>query len=269
MEPSERGALTKGKQSRGFVAPIVRPPELSERSDSSKIAKHGPADGDPAPGKDPRKTVDRKQVEEAATWISAKIAATLKRGAHEVGEYLLDRFFRDDPELAKSRNPHKNASFRALAEKCGTPELPVSKTWLNNAVGLAALVRQLPDTAKAFKELPPSFQESLLPLRDPAKVEKMARHAIAKQLSFRMLRQAVAEERSKLPKGEPRGRHAMPVVLRTLSGSLRLLAFAGGKRLFTKADLDELDEEQRKEALASAEHMIERLEDLVGQLKEA
>jgi len=37
--------------------------------------------------------------------------------------------------------------------------------------------------------------------------------------------------------------------------------------LFTKVDLDELDEEQRKEALESAEQMIERLEDLVNELK--
>ncbi len=267
MEPAERVAQTKGKETRGFVS-VVQPLELSERSDSSRMAKQGLTDGGLAADTPPLDTVDRKHVEEAASWISAKIAATLKRGAHEVGEYLLERFFRNDPELAKSRTPHKNASFRALAEKCGTAELPVSKTWLNNAVSLAALVRQLPETAKVFKQLPPSFQETLLPLRDPAKIEKMARHAVAKRLSFRKLRQAVAEERTKLPKGEPRGRHRVPIVLKTLKGSLKLFTFVGGRRLFTKADLEELDEEQRKEALESAGQVIERLEHLVSALKE-
>jgi hypothetical protein len=267
MEPAARGALTKGYETRGFVPSIVQPLELSERSDSSKMAKQGSTDGDLAAERHSLATVDWKQVEEAATWISAKIAVTLKRGAQEVGEYLLGKFFRNDCEFARSRTPHKSASFRALAEKCESPELPVSKTWLNNAVSVAALVRQLPDTAKAFKQLPPSFQETLLPLRDPAKVEKMARHAVAKHLTFRKLRQAVAEERAKLPKGAPRSRQAMPVVLKTLNDSLKLLTFAGGKRLFTKADLDGLDEEQRKEALESAEQIIERLDDLVQKLK--
>jgi len=70
--------------------------------------------------------------------------------------------FGNDPTLARSRNPHKNASFRALAEKCGTPDLPISKSWLNNAAGVASMLRQLPETAKAFKELLPSYQTARL-----------------------------------------------------------------------------------------------------------
>jgi hypothetical protein len=212
---------------------------------------------------------DRKLVDEAATWISAKIAATLKAGAREVGEYLLDKFFRNDPDLARSRTPHKNASFRALSKKCGTPELPISKTWLNNAVGVALIIRQLPETARAFKELPPSYQETLLPLGDPTKVERVAKLAVTRDLSFRELRQAVAEERSKQPKGESRGRPPSPLVVKTLNRSLKLFMFPGGKRSFTKAEVEELDVKQRREALEAAEKIIEKLEDLVGKLKDA
>jgi len=125
--------------------------------------------------------------------------------------------FGNDPTLARSRNPHKNASFRALAEKCGTPELPVSKSWLDNAVGVALMLRQLPETAKVFKELLPSYQTALLPLRNP--------------------------------------------------GRDKLFTLEGGKRSFTKADVEELDDEQRKKAIESAEGLIEKRRDLLGSLK--
>ena len=211
--------------------------------------------------------MDRKLVDEAARWITEKVAATLKLGAQEVGEYVLDRFFGNDPTLARSRSPHKNASFRALAEKCGTPELPISKSWLNNAVGVALMLRQLPETAKVFKELLPSYQAALLPLRDPERVEKVAKHAVTKELSLRELRQAVAEEQAKTAKGESRGRPPMPLVVRTLNRSHKLFTFEGGKRSFTKADVEELDDEQRKKAIESTEGLIEKLRDLLGKLK--
>jgi hypothetical protein len=215
-----------------------------------------------------RGVVDEELVNQAARWISTKVAATLKLGAQEVGEYVLGTFFRGDPDHAKSKNPNKDASFRALAQKCGTPELPVSKTWLNNAVGVALIIRQLPDSATAFRELSPSYQETLLPLVDPTKVEKVAKQAVAKDLSFRELRQAVAEERAKIPKDDSRGgRPSTPVIVKTLGRSLRLFTLEVGKRSFTKAQVEELDDEQRKDALESAEELIEKLKDLVSKLK--
>ncbi len=267
MEPAEKN----------LVRAVVRPLELSERSDSP-----GPSvQGDKRPGRKtppagdvvklravPVAAVDQGLVAEAATWITAKVAATLKNGAQEVGEYLLEKFFANDQGLAKAKNPHKSASFRALAEKCGTPALPISKTWLNNAVNVALIIRRLPEHSAVFKALPSSYQEALLPLGDPVKVERLAKHAMARELSFRELRQAVFEERAKLPKGESRGRPRMPMVVTTLASSLKLFTFPGGKRLFTKADVEELDDEQRKDALESAERIIEKLRDLVGKLKE-
>ena len=57
----------------------------------------------------------RKLVDEAVAWIRAKIATTGRRGAVDVGEYVLNTFFGGDPELAKSKNPRKAASYRHLA----------------------------------------------------------------------------------------------------------------------------------------------------------
>jgi len=277
MEIAGKNLVDKHPESRRFVPSIVQPLELSERSDSSKpgiqgemfLAGRALLNVQAASGTADLVIVDPGRVDQAAAWISAKVAATLRRGAQDVGEYVLDTFFSGDPDLAKSKNPQKNASFRALAEKCGTPELPVSKTWLNNAVGVAVILRRLPEDAQAFKELPPSYQETLLPLSDPTKVEKVAKQAAAKDLSFRELRQAVAEERARTPKNNSRGRPRIPVVVKTLNRSLKLFAFGGSKRTFSKAEIQELDDKQRKAAKASAEELMGKLISLAVKLKKA
>jgi hypothetical protein len=206
--------------------------------------------------------IDKKRVDEAAAWISEKIAATLRRGAEDVGEYLLEAFFSGDPELARSKNPYKNASYRALAEKCGTAELPVSKSWLNNAVGIALMLRQLPDTATAFRRLPPSYQQTLLPLRDPDKIEEVAKQAMARELSFRELRQVVAEKRAREEVSELRAGRATPGLIKALKGSLRLLRTSDGKPLYSAIDVKKLDEWQRKDANAFTQELLAELKDL-------
>lgn len=218
---------------------------------------------------DPDSVIDHKLVEEAASWIHKKLAETVERGAREIGEYVLDKFFKGDPEFASSKDSHKNASFRDLADKCGSPDVPVSKSWLHNAVGVAIMTRQIPQGATAFRQLGLSHQTALLPLRDPAKVEKIAKDAADNVWSVRHLRELVAKKRVRIPKEDSRGRPPMPVITKTLNRSLKLFAFEGGKRSFTKADVDALGDDQKKDALESAQALIEKLKELVGKLKRA
>jgi hypothetical protein len=213
-------------------------------------------------------TVDKKLVDEAAAWIRDKAMETAKKATVEVGEYIIKKFFDNDVEALKSKNPTKSASFRALAEKCGTADFPFSKTWLNNAVGVALMYRALPAEKAAFKELGPSVQALLLPLKIPEKVEKVADLALNDHLSFREVRKAVEKEQSRKAKDD-RGRPRKPLIVKTLDRSLRLFAFEGGKRSFTKSDVDELEEAERKLAIQSAEALVEKLKALVGKLKSA
>ena len=100
-------------------------------------------------------------------------------------------------------------------------------------------------------------------------MEKVAKQAAAKDLSFRELRQAVAEERARTPKNNSRGRPRIPVVVKTLNRSLKLFAFGGSKRTFSKAEIQELDDKQRKAAKASAEELMGKLISLAVKLKKA
>jgi len=214
-------------------------------------------------------TIDKKIVDEAVKWIRDTALEGIKKTLVEVGDYILKRFFNDDIELARSKNPLKNASFRALAERCGTAGFPVSKTWLNSAVGVAMMIRLLSSTSSAFRQLGPALQETLLPLKDPERVEKVAQKVIEGEFTLREARKAVAQERAKTPKGDGRGRRPAPSIVKTLNRSLKLFAFEGGKRSFTKADVEELDEEQKKVAIKSAEALVEKVKALVEKLKSA
>lgn len=77
--------------------------------------------------------------------------------------------------------------------------MPTTKTTPQRSstpTNVADMRRQLPGGAEAFAQLAPSHRRKLLPLRDPAKVEKIAR-ALSMTLSVRDLRGIVEEvERS-------------------------------------------------------------------------
>jgi hypothetical protein len=211
--------------------------------------------------------MDSNPIHEAAAWISAKVASTLRKGAEEVGQYVLDRFFGSRADLAKARNPHKSASYRALAAKCGTADLPVSKTWLNNAVGIAIMVRNLPENAKAFRALPPSFQQTLLPIRDPDAVEMLANHAATSELTCRQLREIVADRLAQTPKTKGRGRPRTPAILKKLGRSATILGSREGTSWFTEVQIGEMDAQQKQIALRRGKEIIEGVKELMNTLR--
>jgi hypothetical protein len=209
-----------------------------------------------------RDGADQARVQEALVFIRASLDRTLYQGVSTIGEYLLKTFFDDDPEQVSSRSPYKNASFRALAEWCGTPELPISKSWLHNAVAVAVMRRLLGDSL-SFRRLSPSHQLAFLPLcRDPEKVERLAERVLSKRLSVRDLRRAVADE-TNVGRAR-RGRVPKSTIQKTLERSLRLLTADGTP---TKADVTGLDKEAAQRALTAAHDLMRRLAELVEQLE--
>lgn len=233
----------------------------------STPAKRSTQPATPTPPADD--TVDEKLVSEAARWIKKKVAETVHRGQVDIGEYVFDKFYDGDIEQVRSNSPRKKASLRALAERCDTPELPIAKGALFSAVSVAVMARSLPEDAVAFRQLPPSHQTALLPLKDPAKVERLAQRALNRDLPVRELRVQVKDELAKKPTADPpRGRPRSPFVLKALRGALRELKTDAGRVAFTKAHVDELDEEGAAEARKMAEAVMAGMEKLVERLKE-
>lgn len=214
-------------------------------------------------------TVDEKLVTEAARWIKKKVGETVHRGQVDIGEYVFEKFYDGDIEQVRSNSPRKKASLRALADRCDTPELPIAKGALFSAVNVAVMARSLPEDAVAFRQLPPSHQSALLPLKDPARVERLAQRALTKDLAVRALRVQVRDELAKKPPADPpRGRPKSPFVLKALRGVLRELTADGGRVAFTKAQVDELSDEGAAEARKMAEAVMAGMEKLLERLGE-
>jgi hypothetical protein len=211
---------------------------------------------------------DTALITKAAKDIATIVRNTLTRGVHEVGEYLLKHFYDDDPELYHSTSPTKHASLSALVEQCGEVDLPVSKTFLSNAIRLAVMVRELPD-AKSLKLLPPSHQVELLRLeRAPEKLETIAERAVEKKLPVQKLRAEVRKAVAGIEK-DPRGRRPTPPALRAVNKVTKLLGKEGTQNLaFLKADIAEMTDEQLEDlrgAIERANGLLDKLAKLVGE----
>jgi hypothetical protein len=206
--------------------------------------------------------IDRELVERSTAHIRGIITKTVTRGLDEVGDYLLKAFFDDDPEVYYAGTPTTHASLRKLFERCESMELPVSKTYLVNALRMAAVTRALPHSA-TFNRLPPSHRVELLRVRAPEKLERLAARAVEGKLSVQKLRTLVqkTEERDKAKPG--RGRTPAPRVLKAIEGCLRLLRDEEtGKLLFRQADVAEMTEEQHTRAAAAFKALEKRVDDL-------
>jgi hypothetical protein len=212
--------------------------------------------------------LDGALVIKAAKEIATILRGTLARALHEVGDYLLKNFYDDDPALYRSTSPTKHASLDALVAQCGEQDLPVSKTFLSNAIRIAVMMRELPES-KSLKQLPPSHQIELLRLeRAPEKLATIAERAVEKKLTVQKLRAEVLKAVEKLPKSN-KGRKPVPPALRAVHKITKLLGKDGSQNLaFLKADLSELTDEQRDElrqAVGRAGALLEKLQKLVGE----
>jgi len=145
--------------------------------------------------------VDRDLVERAVSHIRDELTKTVTRGMDEVGRYLLQTFYDNDPELYFSASPSKHASLRLLIERCESMDFPVSRTFLANSLRMAAVSKDLPRAA-TFRRLPSSHRVELLRLKAPENVERLASKAISQKLSVQKLRALIQKEvdRTALPR---------------------------------------------------------------------
>ena len=188
--------------------------------------------------------VDSELVDRAVEHIRNVLGKTVARGMEEVGSYLLKEFYGNDPEAYYSSHPSKHASLRQLLDRCDTLDLPVKKTFLANAIRMAALVHELPRETQ-FLQLPASHRVELLKVKAPDRIEQLAARAVESKLTVAKLRDIVRKEKEKTK--SPRGRKPVPLVLRSLGAAVRMLRDEStGRLLFRRDDIDELSEEQAK-----------------------
>jgi hypothetical protein len=206
--------------------------------------------------------LDRELVDRSVAQIREIIAKTVSRGQDEVGRYLLKEFFDDDPAVYVASGPTKHASLTRLLERCESIELPVSKTFLVNALRLAVAAKELPRAA-TFNQLPPSHRVELLRVKAPEKLEKLAAKAVAGKLSVQKLRVLVQKSELRKLEAPGSGRRATPTVLKAIDVCLRQLrAEDTGKLLFHRGDVSTLTDEQLARAQAAFKILEKRVAEL-------
>lgn len=210
---------------------------------------------------------DRDLIDRTVSHIRGVLTKTVARGMEEIGAYLLEAFYDDDPELYFSANPNKHASLRLLIERCESMELPVSRTFLVNALRMAAVTKELPRTA-TFHRLPPSHRIELLRLKARENLERLASKAVSEKLSVQKLRVLIQKEAERGSADSGRGRKRTPQVLRAIEVCLRALRDEEtGRLLVRRSDIDEMTEEQLARAqttLVSLEKRVTELRRLIG-----
>ncbi len=205
-------------------------------------------------------TADGALVDRAAAHIRSVLTKTVARGIEEVGEYLLKNFYRNDPSLFRSWGGRNHASLRLLEERCESLDLPVSRTFLSNALRMAVTMKTLPANSR-FLELPASHRVELLKVKNTDKLEHLAERAVEGKFTVRKLRSVVAREKRKSK--STRGRRPTPPVLLAVAHCVRKLRDSGTGRLaFRRDDVSPLSERHRAELTELHDSLRKRVEEL-------
>jgi|GEM_PF-6807848 len=133
-------------------------------------------------------TTENAKIETAVTVINDIIAAKVYDGAIQVGNYVLEMFFDNDPELASSKNPNKPVGYRNL---CNHPDLAVSRTTLRNMVNVAIQETFLTANGIDPGELKYSYKVELLRLENGREKLKFARACIDLGMSLQDMKRAI------------------------------------------------------------------------------
>ncbi len=131
-------------------------------------------------------------VTEAVNHINTIIGDNLVNTAIQIGNYVLEKFYGNNIEDAKSRSPVKQNSFRKLQNH---PDLKIHYKTLNQMVNVAIqenlLLKELGEDQ--VKMLTYSHKIELLPLKDEIKIE-YAKKCIEEHLSINGLRKAISSK---------------------------------------------------------------------------
>lgn len=187
---------------------------------------------------------DADRVAAASAFIRERVKEA-DAGLLAIGNYLLDELFGGDLAAYAARS-RKDASLRALLKHAGTLEVPITKTALSNALGMAVVARQLGEDS-TFSRLPQSVAVELLPLRDADAIEGLAIDVDSYGMTVREVREVVRSRNVTTRSG----RRPKPRLTRTLEALARGLGAGPSCRLeLAPEDIEALSPEQREHARA-------------------
>ncbi len=177
------------------------------------------------------------------------LESTVDRGIDVVGELHFQRFFGGDLKRFELRL-HTHLSLNGLLARCGTAGLHVGRTFLFNALRLAALRHRYPDDGN-LRDLRPSHRVELLRLKKERDVHELAKAAFEGRYSVRRVRKAVSARLGALE--PPMGPGALRAA-RTFASKVR--DPKTGELRLVQADFIRFTNKSRREAMAEMDALI-------------
>jgi hypothetical protein len=195
--------------------------------------------------------------DEAVSFINERVENT-KQTLLEIGEFLLKRFFGDDINIVKSKQPGKGPSLRKLAKR---DDINMSLTDLSRAVNLAAQEREIA-TVPTSEQLTLSHKEVLLGVKDSEAKKKYAEITVLENLSVRQLEARLRKDGVADANTEEDSRKTENLEHRHLVKTFKFLTD------FPPKTLKRLDASAAQETLAKAEDAQRGLTKVIAVLRE-
>ena len=128
--------------------------------------------------------VDDETIDRAVEAINEIANKSVYSGMMEIGQYVLEKFFKNDIEKATSRNPHKPESFKKL---CARDDLVVSLTSLSMAVRVAGQEKFLEEKKIETEKLTYTHKTELIKMDNDGKKIFLTKRCIDEKWSTRKL----------------------------------------------------------------------------------
>ncbi|MCA9517570.1 MAG: hypothetical protein KC635_21670 [Myxococcales bacterium] len=212
--------------------------------------------------------MEEQTVNEAVSWLNARVQSSGLALAIEVHAYVIDRFFRGEYAAFASKNPLKSKSFNAL---CRREDLELSRTTLSLMVRTGEQLKTMP--APIAQALSMRHHRALLQMDDVGERNALAAIAAEQGWTAATLDEVI---RSQRPPGPP-GRPALPVVLKEARALRRALGAPDGDdgdeaaaQALTASvrGMDVAQQEELRDALLAVEARVKALLKAVGRRRE-
>jgi hypothetical protein len=142
---------------------------------------------------------DEESLLKSVAFINQTYTKAAHKASQAIAKHVIKYFFNNDINLARSRNPKKGTSYRAL---CEHPDLMISPATLSNMVAVEVQEGFLSQQGVEADKLSYSHQVKLIRLPDGRDKLRLAKKIIDQGLSVRDLDVLVQETKKKI--GHPR-----------------------------------------------------------------
>lgn len=176
----------------------------------------------------------------------------------EIGDYVVEKFFAGQLDLARSSSPTKPVALKRLEQLAGLEEIPVSR--LRVAISMSVQYRSLPVAVR--DRLSVRQHRALLPVKDPQAKSKLAKQALSGKLSGDDLAKLVRSQHGPAQTG----RKPMGELERSLSAARRALVSSLVENALEPAKVRALEPSLRARLARDARTLRERLERIADAL---